>query len=297
MLSFIQLNLHKAEQATILLGQEMEGHKQLVSLITEPKTVAGRITGMPRGTNIISDKTIKADQPGPRAGIIASRSLQAQALDAWCTRDCAVASVKLHGRPVLQASVYFDITKPATPEWLENLLHMANNKNLPIILGIDSNAHSSLYGPDNNARGDAFEELVISHGLEVHNRGTRPTFETKRGHILIQTHIDVTLTRDIHFDITNWRVDDAYNASDHNTIRFEASATPVEETLIRPWSSADWVAFSRELTTADYKIPLAMSMKKLDKLTDRMYTILQGCLLYTSPSPRDRQKSRMPSSA
>ena len=25
--------------------------------------------------------------------------------------------------------------------------------------------------------------------------------------------------------------------------------------------------------------------------------LLQGCLLYTSPSPRDRQKSRMPSSA
>ena len=25
--------------------------------------------------------------------------------------------------------------------------------------------------------------------------------------------------------------------------------------------------------------------------------ILSGCLLYTSPSPRDRQKSRMPSSA
>ena len=24
---------------------------------------------------------------------------------------------------------------------------------------------------------------------------------------------------------------------------------------------------------------------------------MQGCLLYTSPSPRDRQKSRMPSSA
>ena len=25
--------------------------------------------------------------------------------------------------------------------------------------------------------------------------------------------------------------------------------------------------------------------------------VLPGCLLYTSPSPRDRQKSRMPSSA
>ena len=27
------------------------------------------------------------------------------------------------------------------------------------------------------------------------------------------------------------------------------------------------------------------------------YAKAQGCLLYTSPSPRDRQKSRMPSSA
>ena len=28
-----------------------------------------------------------------------------------------------------------------------------------------------------------------------------------------------------------------------------------------------------------------------------MYDTVKGCLLYTSPSPRDRQKSRMPSSA
>ena len=28
-----------------------------------------------------------------------------------------------------------------------------------------------------------------------------------------------------------------------------------------------------------------------------MYEFVDGCLLYTSPSPRDRQKSRMPSSA
>ena len=30
---------------------------------------------------------------------------------------------------------------------------------------------------------------------------------------------------------------------------------------------------------------------------DFMFTSCTGCLLYTSPSPRDRQKSRMPSSA
>ena len=32
------------------------------------------------------------------------------------------------------------------------------------------------------------------------------------------------------------------------------------------------------------------------KSTDKFYTVL-GCLLYTSPSPRDKRQSRMPSSA
>ena len=41
---------------------------------------------------------------------------------------------------------------------------------------------------------------------------------------------------------------------------------------------------------------LAKPEKKIEsKLRD--VARLQGCLLYTSPSPRDRQKSRMPSSA
>ena len=35
----------------------------------------------------------------------------------------------------------------------------------------------------------------------------------------------------------------------------------------------------------------------LHKDTGSVTTRYEGCLLYTSPSPRDRQKSRMPSSA
>ena len=37
-------------------------------------------------------------------------------------------------------------------------------------------------------------------------------------------------------------------------------------------------------------------IRKIGGLADGRMTF-QGCLLYTSPSPRDRQKSRMPSSA
>ena len=34
-----------------------------------------------------------------------------------------------------------------------------------------------------------------------------------------------------------------------------------------------------------------------EQYLSELFTQYQACLLYTSPSPRDRQKSRMPSSA
>ena len=40
---------------------------------------------------------------------------------------------------------------------------------------------------------------------------------------------------------------------------------------------------------------LAREFRKLDSETPLL--LITTCLLYTSPSPRDRQKSRMPSSA
>ena len=45
-----------------------------------------------------------------------------------------------------------------------------------------------------------------------------------------------------------------------------------------------------------------LAAKALDMIVDHVYPgvttdEINSCLLYTSPSPRDRQKSRMPSSA
>ena len=97
---------------------------------------------------------------------------------------------------------------------------MIVGKQFPVVIGVDSNAHSTLYGPDNNTRGEAFEDFVLQYGLDVANVGTVPTFEIQRGNKLIQTHIDVTLTRNLATPIEDWRVDQGYNASDHNTILF-----------------------------------------------------------------------------
>ena len=148
---------------------------------------------------------------------------------------------------------------------------------------MDSNAHSSLYGPDNNARGDELEDFILAHSLAVENVGDTPTFETRRGPCNIATHIDVTLTRDLHFQLDGWRVCQDYNASDHNTIHFEAPQPDPQARRIRPWSKADWPTFTQILREADYAVPLRMSMKKLDKLVTKLYAILNKAIDLACP--------------
>ena len=55
----------------------------------------------------------------------------------------------------------------------------------------------------------------------------------------------------------------------------------------------------RHFVTSPLEDILTRSQSKLIKenITARSWDINNDCLLYTSPSPRDRQKSRMPSSA
>ena len=57
--------------------------------------------------------------------------------------------------------------------------------------------------------------------------------------------------------------------------------------------------FANELMFAvkGHLIPEEYNKSDIDKMEQQYMKRLWGCLLYTSPSPRDRQKSRMPSSA
>ena len=49
----------------------------------------------------------------------------------------------------------------------------------------------------------------------------------------------------------------------------------------------------RETLKLDYQCYEAMAIKKMTEILEQA----SNCLLYTSPSPRDRTRSRMPSSA
>ena len=106
-------------------------------------------------------------------------------------------------RDVILASIYMDITLPVDPPWLEELLQYSEDCSSGLLLAVDSNAHSNLYGPDQNPRGTEFEELLFRHNLHVENVGDVPTFQIS----LCQSHIDVTLTRNLPVAISGWRVD------------------------------------------------------------------------------------------
>ena len=146
----------------MLVGRGLEGSKQAIAMLTEPYTVKNKITGMPRGTKIIYNRKNIVNQP-PRAGIVASLDVNLTAMDSWCSRDCAVGLTRIGGVQTVLVSLYLDITLEVQPGWLDELMNMLEQKGYPVLMGIDSNAHSSLYGPSNNARGNAFEDLSLIH--------------------------------------------------------------------------------------------------------------------------------------
>ena len=55
--------------------------------------------------------------------------------------------------------------------------------------------------------------------------------------------------------------------------------------------------FEEKLEKFQGNLPRSAVELAKDWRTDKLLRRLEACLLYTSPSPRDRQKSRMPSSA
>ena len=266
--------------------------KMTIYLITEPHTISNKLHGFPRGTTLVYDREIASNKPGPRAAIIASKDTQVTTLSQWCHRDCAVGLAQINGRLTVLASVYLDIRKPVRPQWLDDLVRMAESKSYPIIICADSNAHSSLFGPDNNARGDELEDFVLHHGLGVENKGSTPTFQTKRGSNMIGTFIDVTLSRGLPHPVQNWRVLTEYNGSDHNTIAFCLQKPKNPPVLIRPWSKADWPLFKQTLGESDFRIPVAMSMKKLDRAVDNLYAKIEHALDVACPKIRVTQRTK-----
>ena len=136
--------------------------------------------------------------------------------------DITTAIVKLRSGNLFVSSVYLDILREGSDMFLDKLLqliHHCKQSNSQLILGIDSNAHSFLWGPDSNPRGEMLEELMATNVLELANIGFEPTFVAQG----TQTNIDITLQ--LNTSVINWKVTDEVSMFDHRPIRFSITTT------------------------------------------------------------------------
>ena len=136
--SFIQLNERKSFAAATELNNMVTKCDKYVSLLTEPYSFKKFIAARPPGSRVISSN----DEP--RAAIIHHRELNIIKLEQFTKRDCAVGIMRTENEEVLIVSAYMDIKMEMIPSWLIEVVNFAETKHYPIIVGLDTNAHSTL---------------------------------------------------------------------------------------------------------------------------------------------------------
>ncbi len=186
-----------------------------------------------------------------RAALALDRSMNAWKVEQFTSPDCCVVAVKISGKQVYLCSSYLDITKSVNhPDLLACIKH-CNRFRIPLIVGMDSNAHSPLWQCEEaNARGSDLEEMILTLNMNVMNSGHRPTFVSSRA----ESIIDVTMVNASALallDLDNWRVDQSMTLSDHKYILFSiGNLMPVREKF-RNLKKVNWDDFRMALDVSN----------------------------------------------
>ena len=166
-ISVIQLNLNKAYNAGIDLPGKINATKCFLALIQEPCCYKGTLAAIPGRASFIPLSRTE----GPRAAIFADKRLKLREITHLCSRDLAVGVCVIGNKQTLIVSAYVDINLNVKTEALINILEYRQEKRLGLILAVDSNAHSTLWGHSNNARGTIMTEIISDYGLLLRNIG------------------------------------------------------------------------------------------------------------------------------
>ena len=183
-----QVNLQKAKMAQIELGRLIKNHNRnsarFICLVQEPKVHNGTLSWQPNSCKKYS--SLK----NPRTVIYTDTTTNAWPLESLNTSDLTAIQTRIHNKSVIIASIYLDITwTKAIPDSLDKLMTYAETKGLGVILGIDSNCHSQLFGPTTNKRGEALELFIAKYNLQVENTCHTPTYESRGAKTLSLIHI------------------------------------------------------------------------------------------------------------
>jgi len=204
-----QINLQHSKLATVELNKRNYG----ITLITEPLIHRGRLAFVERNNY----DYIYAEGCKARACIRSTKGLGLWKVNELTDSDLATAVFKSKelNIDIYIASLYLDITLPVRKQLVVELVNRCEQRNIPLLIGADSNAHSALWCAANtNQRGEEVEKLLAELDLMVLNIGNTPTFENE----VAATVIDITLAN-THamqkLNIQNWSVEKTNSFSDH----------------------------------------------------------------------------------
>ena len=153
-----QVNMQKARLAQIELLNKLNKTKNKYIIMTqEPYCYKASLALLPQNA-----KTIPTDKNGqPRAAIYTSKALHMEEISELRHRDLAAGLVTLEGKKTVIMSAYLDIKKETVPEFLSKAIDYCKAKRYAILLRLDSNAHSEIWGHSNNKRGNELVEYII----------------------------------------------------------------------------------------------------------------------------------------
>ena len=245
--------MHHSLAATADLIKRTANSTNYIYCLQEPYVAGGRLAKFPARLKPLHG-------PGhPRAAIWGSRDANLWLVPKFSSGDISTCIWRTPGKAstdIHVASVYLDITRNGEnffPKEFVALVRHCSGRNLPLIVCMDSNAHSTLWAKDENGRGRILEEFIFDHGLTVENVGTKPTFEA-RG---TETTIDITLSLNLD-EILDWRVSDVSTLSDHRQIEFEVEVKSKEPPkVVYNLAKADWDLFRKEMSQRQANGPLS----------------------------------------
>ena len=100
-------------------------------------------------------------------------------------------------KDLLIGSIYCDGNEPIISDLLERIMDYSMAKDLPVVLAMDANAKSTLWGSDrSNARGLALENWMLQRDLCTRTSGSAFTYFRRN----VESVIDVTVVSEELFD-------------------------------------------------------------------------------------------------
>ena len=238
-----QINLRKSNVAATEINKRSES----IVLVTEPPVAGGKTKSLKQpNAQIFSHE----GKESPRSAIRVAKGLHPWLVPEYTERDICVVAIQIKSKLVYLCSLYLDITFDIRHQLFCKLVDRCNQERIPLVVGMDSNAHSPLWGsPDRNERGEELEEILLSKNLTVMNVGSRNTFVSSVG----SSVIDITVMNCAaleHLNLSTWVVSTEASHSDHRYILYSLGKYKPAEEMFRNLKKANWARFAEALDTS-----------------------------------------------